>query len=635
MNNLEGYNIPIVFGVTGHIDIDIDEDNEIKVKEIIYNIFDEISRICPSSPFILLTPYAEGADRYVANLAKEYNRKNHGKINIIGVFPMVMEEYSNDFKSNDSKEKFKVFINQNRFFELPLVDGNTIESIKSDIKSRDLQYKQVGEYIAKHSQILIALWDGKENDSICGTYSVVKYKLTGIKSNDSSFLKQPVMTNECAPVYHIVVPRKGKRNTIDHEKTVGEPYTLKVRYANEDASYINDNSSLDYIVKSSEFDEAQNLKFINMLKNIERYNKDILFNKKYIDEKKDQEKKSFVKYAEIDENINFNEPNEVGNPYNFSESLKRTLDKYYCANALAIMYKEKHRRRLISISILTLTSVISFVAYKATDFSEILDSIIISLYIFLVFFAWILYLDSKKNDYQKKFLEYRTLAEGLRVQFMWKYAGMDENVVNVYMKKHSNKLDWIRSAINAIEVPIYGVEKYNGNMKQRFKFIQNKWISNQKDYFSMTSKINSETIIKRERICNLLFWLTIGLSFALVLCHIFELSPLKFKYINYLRQFILISLAIVAPISSMISNYINKMCFKENNVTYCEMKNIFEKYHNKFSNVLNSSDDTLDFNEEIGSYLKELIFDLGKESLAETGDWLFTLRQKQIDKPIK
>jgi protein-S-isoprenylcysteine O-methyltransferase Ste14 len=48
-------------------------------------------------------------------------------------------------------------------------------------------------------------------------------------------------------------------------------------------------------------------------------------------------------------------------------------------------------------------------------------------------FAW--YLWAKRRDYQNKYLDYRALAEGLRVQLFWWLSGLKEAVADHYLRR--------------------------------------------------------------------------------------------------------------------------------------------------------------------------------------------------------
>lgn len=199
---------PIVFGITGHRDLR--KEDIPKLKKKVKNIFERVINKYPNTPIILLSPLAEGADRLAAKVALEF-----GGIELIVPLPMPKEEYMKDFKTQESKDEFEKLLKKaDRFFELPLVRGNTLENIKEYGLNRARQYEQVGIFVVSHSQILIALWDGKPKNSLGGTYQIVRYKLTGeLKSyilEKFSFLESV----ENGLVYHILTPRKSNPEPI-------------------------------------------------------------------------------------------------------------------------------------------------------------------------------------------------------------------------------------------------------------------------------------------------------------------------------------------------------------------------------------------------------------------------------------
>jgi hypothetical protein len=242
-NNL----VPIVLGVTGHRDIR-DEDTS-KLKDKIRGIFKKISQDYPNTPLVLLTPLAEGADRLAAQVALE-----RGQVKIMVPLPMPKEEYKKDFESKASKDEFEELLRKaDTYFELPLVEGNTLENIREYGLNRDRQYEQVGVYISRHSQILIALWDGQWKDSIGGTSAIVKFRLTGEPESYIRKKPSPLEPVERGPVYHILTPRKS------NPQLDGEIFKLTIlrpkNYGNID---------------------TKQLKYENILKNIDKYNRDVL-----------------------------------------------------------------------------------------------------------------------------------------------------------------------------------------------------------------------------------------------------------------------------------------------------------------------------------------------------------------------
>src|SRR5437763_702523 len=165
--------LPLVIGLTGHREFP-DEDIP-KLQQRIRQIFQNISEQYPSTPIILLTSLAEGADRLGAHIGLEMGME------LIAPLPLEREVYETDFAGNKSKQEFDALLERARkWFELPLVEGATPEGVKTQGYERNLQYAEVGAYIARYSQILVALWDGIEYERLGGTSMVVSYKLKGI-----------------------------------------------------------------------------------------------------------------------------------------------------------------------------------------------------------------------------------------------------------------------------------------------------------------------------------------------------------------------------------------------------------------------------------------------------------------------
>jgi hypothetical protein len=89
--------------------------------------------------------------------------------------------YETDFRTPESLTEFSDLLRRAvKWFELPLLPPSTESKIRSHGEARDRQYAYVGAYIARHSQILIALWDGVTSEAEGGTAQIVRFKLLGV-----------------------------------------------------------------------------------------------------------------------------------------------------------------------------------------------------------------------------------------------------------------------------------------------------------------------------------------------------------------------------------------------------------------------------------------------------------------------
>ena len=204
--------VPIVVGVTGHRELRReDEEGLLQATERVLSRLK--ARRSPETPMVLLSPLAEGADRIVARAALGLG------IHLVVPLPMPRDEYERDFP--DSVNEFHDFLSHaHDVFELPMAVGNSRSNIAQQDR-RDLQYKAVGQYIARHCEELIALWDGhgRDDEAGCGTAAVVRYKMEGVDELvqfDCSDALGPVPSGrnlleptECGPVRHVWTRRRG------------------------------------------------------------------------------------------------------------------------------------------------------------------------------------------------------------------------------------------------------------------------------------------------------------------------------------------------------------------------------------------------------------------------------------------
>lgn len=152
--------IPLVFGISGHRDL-IPADLP-RLHEQLRSVFAQFRAAYPATPFKLLTPLAEGADRLAAEVALTSN------VGLLVPLPMKREEYERDFAAVESLSEFRrLLAKADSHWEIPSV-------LHPTGKDRTKQYAEVGELIARHSHVLILLWDGRDNKKVGGTAWVKK-----------------------------------------------------------------------------------------------------------------------------------------------------------------------------------------------------------------------------------------------------------------------------------------------------------------------------------------------------------------------------------------------------------------------------------------------------------------------------
>jgi hypothetical protein len=116
-----------------------------------------IQQAFPGESWTVISALAEGADRLVAQrvLARPNAR-------LIVSLPLEQSDYMADFESASSREEFMdLLARADEVISLP------------PVASREQAYAAAGRYVLDHSEVLIAIWDGKPAQGLAGTSEIV------------------------------------------------------------------------------------------------------------------------------------------------------------------------------------------------------------------------------------------------------------------------------------------------------------------------------------------------------------------------------------------------------------------------------------------------------------------------------
>src|SRR5207253_2539423 len=96
--------------------------------------------------------------------------------------------------------------------------------------------------------------------------------------------------------------------------------------------------------------------------------------------------------------------------------LREVLDFYSIADVLS----QRFQKRTSATHRILLTFVFFAALFYELYSNLIEEPIMIGLYLSMFVLAFVSYYWASRRSYQSKYLDYRALAEGLRVQFFWK-----------------------------------------------------------------------------------------------------------------------------------------------------------------------------------------------------------------------
>lgn len=659
--------VPIIIGITGHRDLRKEDIPDLENK--VRGIFQEARRKYPNSPIKVLSPLADGADRLVARIGLDE------KASLIAVLPMPRSEYEKDFETEESKREFAFLLAQaQEVYELPLLEGNTLENIQGYNEPRNKQYAYVGAYVALHSQILIALWNGKKNGETGGTSEIVRYKLEGVPepyAPGSSPLDMP----DNGPVYHIFTRRERKRTQImqnnynphnpeiDCLKRIEHTTNWDVLYpagwkekAPKKETGIDEDQA---IAKADEY-------YDRILTRIDRFNKDIDYFAKSSDSTvrttlgnasdllakkfKIYRKAKYLKFLwqwptdlRFIVNANWNGKVKESRDYLLYDETKTKLASlpqgvqeillyHGTADATAQFYQAKVKTVLTALLI---ASVLAFFSFGAFD--ELWSmAYILAMFPTLLCVAYLINRYSANKDYDNKFSDYRALAEGLRVQFFWKIAGLNNDVTEHYHRKYKAEMAWMLQAIKNISMKANMEIRNNPVMDKAIclGMVKEHWIDGQKGYFDRSTSERLEIADAQGRFTLRFFIMAMLLVFGIFAVKGVILGQ-QWSFENYLNMedvkdwqiypILLVLIDTFIAMGAARAMYVEKKGFTEEAKQFQRMKDLFDRGSSVMTDCINRGD---------LKGAEELVTELGKEALTENGDWLLLRRSKPMEVPL-
>ena len=558
--------LPLVIGFTGHREFR-DEDH-LGIEQRIREVFQGLQEKYSSTPLILLTSVAEGADRMAARIALEMS------IDYIIPLPLKPETYRTDFSTEKSNSDFdELLAKANRWFTLPIVEGSDESSVSTAGYERNLQYAQVGAYIARYSQIMIAVWDGVVVERLGGTSMVVHYKLNGIPEmfGPRQSALDPV---ESGPVYHIVAGRKNS------DEIIGERFQVK-----------------NYYPRGYHSDTEAAAAFDRIYERLDAFNSDVLQYARKMNEEKERSAEYLFPKAE---------------GHSLTRAMRTTIGYYTSADTLASYFQKHTFRAFIGMFVFVFSAAFFFDLY-AHLFDE--ERIVLVGYLSSLLAAFLWYRYARRKQYQSKYLDYRALAEGLRVQFYWEYAGIRDSAADYYLRKQKSELDWIRYALRTVAIPsdddaFTPKEKIKESKTTRLETVLKYWVEDQAKYYPRAMQRDHLKLHKLERYINLFFYLGIGLAGLQLF-----LEP---------SHYLIVSIGLTPLVAALLGGYIERNALVGHIKQYQRMGELFVHARVWLQKLLEEGKR----HEAI-----EFIMELGKESLSENGDWMLLHRERPLEVP--
>ncbi len=550
----------LVIGVTGHRNLRDDELETIQAHT--QRFFTDLQRRYPDLPLCLLSSLADGSDQLVTKVAMQLG------IPVIALLPFEAELYQADFESPEALALFNYQRENADVLILPLGPDADQTKISQRGPERDFQYAQAGIFVSSHCHVLLALWDGNESELLGGTAQVVAFHLHGTLPGTIDRRRAALGMlglDEESLVYHIPVGRQNQAPFIAEQTSCW---------------LTSDQALIRHIVMPEAFDL--------MFKRHSEFNRD------WHRYKNDIEAQS----ADIPANANC--------PIH---------DLFRVADWLATTYQHRVSRVLKATYLLAALMGFAFILYSDIHAQDEM------LYLFLMFFLAGLGIASvaKRREWHRKYIDYRALAEGLRVQSYWRRAGIIDNNApsfahDNFLQKQDVELGWIRNIMRAAGID--GLLQPIQSSSEQLNNVIEEWIGNpnhsgQLNYYSTTSEKRTRLHKRSEMLGNACLWLGITISVVLVI-----FSRLLQ---DNMQNIMVASMGILSVAAAVHEAYAYKKADKELIKQYRFMQRIFSAAQRR----LNTCSGIVE--------QRQILRTLGEAALAEHAEWTLMHRERPLE----
>jgi hypothetical protein len=643
--------LPLVIGVTGHRDLrDQDVSTlEQEVAAIVERLRHDYLHGDVETPIIVLSSLAEGADRLVARVALAHGAR------LVAPMPMPIDEYRRDFepglKAGNAAEFDALLAQAIAAPVVPFAPGNSLAAVRADASKREEQYRAAGLFIAQHANILIALWDGDGSAMRPGgTAEVVAFKRRGIPLDILGSARASLDASEIGPVIHVVTPRQ--RETSAAQAVSLRPWghavigrclgawpqrvldAARVFVGNVFGREVTDRREC---LSDEERRELESWETFEALTTLTRsFNRDAA--------RLSAPGRADQAAASLEALFAFPSPSPVDGSVAKEIAKQLTMERaprwcrlYAIADALAQRWQVQFGRDWFHIYVWALFAFLCFVFFANVGaFSNVL----LILYVLGFFGIFAVVGRAHVERHQGRFLDYRALAEALRVAMYWRTLGIASpngeardplppgvhdpgTIADAYPIKQPSELAWVKITLRVLELVEPGDKSsVQGRLDATSHAVaRHGWVQGQYAYFRTRGyrlKRHADVISAHGLVLAALA------PFVIVPIVLAFTSPAPAGSESALRTMLLIASGLLPGIGSIMNEYSERLALAARARQYDRMRMLFERASELLPAQLEQGNAAL---------TRAIYLELGQEAMRESAEWVSTYRQRPIQPP--
>ncbi|MBL9151866.1 MAG: hypothetical protein JNK37_05260 [Verrucomicrobiales bacterium] len=563
--------LPLCIAVTGHREIHPDEVQ--RIGDQMRHFFKGLCDKYPHTPLMLLSALGPGADRLAARIAAEVEG-----IDLVAVLPWSEGICDDYWHRGGDREEFDSLLAQARHRVcLPPPAGIVSADLHGDAVLRETCYETVGRYLTRHCQALIAIWDGVERaDS--QTWQVIRWHREGIGAPfaaGADYLDEP----ETGPVWRFPARRGAREPALATAEVVEEPV------------------------------ESLLERFNGIATDFDRFNRDVGEIGTRVADGRERSKGYLFPPAE-----------QAALP----PQVAFLLERFAMADQLAQWWQGISQRVLLVILGLIFLTVTLFECYAHVAPGRV--SLLLGYPLLFGFGVAVVWLVRRWRVYNR-YLDYRALAEAMRVHLFWKLARLPESAADYYLRSCRGQLDWIRAALRA-----WSVQSGEHDCQiscpwdqlpdaDLLRQVRERWMEDQRKFFAK----NHHRDRHRAHVCHEAARWFLGISLVATLVQSARLLWAYGHHDHHIghdgrtHAFIML-IAMGGVLAGLCHEYLEKRLFEKQARSYGWMASLYETALRRFDPLV-----------EKGEYAQaqSLIRELGREALAENADWVIYHRERE------
>ena len=278
------------------------------------------------------------------------------------------------------------------------------------------------------------------------------------------------------------------------------------------------------------------------------------------------------------------------------------LDEIYgAADVLSLKNAKKHRRILWELSAVGTLLTLLFLLYDEAElYGLIMACGMMILSLFLIRFI------ANRSQCHRKYLEYRVLAESLRVQYFLYLAGVSERVTELTPWSVRQEIPWIMEILSALPEP---------RPKEK-ESVMDCWIKDQSSYHQLKLGQTVRKNRRDNRIATATVIVTVITYLAAIGFEIYVSHHQIAIDVNLVRAILKVVVGTMSAITLFTGNYYGKM----------SLPNIIDDHERMIALYQSVEEKILSQGEN-----DELILSLARECLNENATWYAYQKKNQPD----